>query len=358
MAPVPGSAAFPLISPVPWMSIRIGKLAEMIKVIRPIDENLAAGAIAAEACPPLVTIVIVNHNYGEFIGQCIRSVDAQDYAPIQCIILDCASDDDSTEVIESTIANTRKPGFEFKRLDVNRGHLLNAMSVMADIRGNFVSFLDSDDLLFPQFVSTHVDAHLGYGHTAALSVTDQIQIDAKGDVLAGTCHWHQKWRGFGGSVPAASQGEGENFRLHYVPPDWDGWAMDHWIWGSTSAIMFRREVLEAFAPATTDADNEMYRIVGVDAYLGRLAHLSRGTLLIDAAGGAYRRHGNNVWSRNDVLGGQTPSAPVDTAVLYRRALDAARSTLTQRRAEIIHQFGEQRFMAAMMSGEVTGRDAS
>jgi glycosyltransferase involved in cell wall biosynthesis len=334
---------------------RVFYLVDMIEVVRQIDKNPAAGAVAAEASP-LVTIVIVNHNYGEFIEQCIHSVDAQEYALIQCIILDCASDDDSKVIIESAITNARKPCFEFKCLGINRGHLLNAMSIVADIKGAFVTFLDSDDLLFPQFVLTHVDAHLAYGDAAALSVTDQIQVDAKGDVLAGTCHWHQKWRDFGDSVSAVSRGKSEHLRLRYVPADWDGWAMNHWIWGSTSAIMFRREVLEAFAPATTDADDEMFRIVGVDAYLARLAHLSGGTLLIDAAGGAYRRHGKNVWSRNDVLGGQTPSSPIDTAVLYRRALDAGRRTLSQRRADFIRHFGEERYKAAekrMMSGEVS-----
>ncbi|MFX8813090.1 hypothetical protein ABTM61_19375, partial [Acinetobacter baumannii] len=47
---------------------------------------------------------------------------------------------------------------------------------------------------FPTFVSTHVRAHLNDLRSAAVSVTDQVQVDAQDRVLAGTCHWHQKWR--------------------------------------------------------------------------------------------------------------------------------------------------------------------
>jgi hypothetical protein len=33
-------------------------------------------------------------------------------------------------------------------------------------------------------------------NSASISVTDHIQVDAAGQILAGTCHWHQKWRAF------------------------------------------------------------------------------------------------------------------------------------------------------------------
>jgi len=48
---------------------------------------------ATDVHAPLVTIVIVNHNYGEFVERCIQSVDRQDYPNIHCIVLECASSD-------------------------------------------------------------------------------------------------------------------------------------------------------------------------------------------------------------------------------------------------------------------------
>jgi glycosyltransferase involved in cell wall biosynthesis len=158
--------------------------------------GLAEEEIATGAHAPLVTIVIVNHNYGEFVEQCIRSVDQQDYPDIQCIVMDFASSDNSLAVIEAILNQTRNSFFQLLRRDVNHGHLINSLSALDDITGDFITFLDSDDFLFPEFVSTHVKAHLNDVSSAALSVTDQIQVDSAGQVLAGTCHWHQKWRAF------------------------------------------------------------------------------------------------------------------------------------------------------------------
>ena len=145
---------------------------------------------------PLATIIIVNHNYGEFVGRCIRSVDQQDYLNIQCIVLDCASTDDSLSAIEEALGRATKPVFQVIQRNVNRGHLVNGLSALDHAKGTFLNYLDADDFLFPEFVSTHIKAHLNDLNSAALSVTDQIQVDEAGQVLAGTCHWHQKWRAF------------------------------------------------------------------------------------------------------------------------------------------------------------------
>src|ERR1700733_3632580 len=156
----------------------------------------AAAPPTAAIHAPLVTIVIINHNYSEFVGQCIRSVDQQDYPSIQCIVLECASNDDSLSVIDEALGRAKNPFFEFVRREDNHTHMINALSVLEHIKGEFLTYLDADDFLFPEFVSIHVRAHLNDLHSASVSVTDQVQVDAAGQILAGTCHWHQKWRAF------------------------------------------------------------------------------------------------------------------------------------------------------------------
>lgn len=108
---------------------------------------------------PLVTVVIINYNYGGFIAQSIRSVDEQDYENIQCLVVDCGSTDNSLAAIESALGRTRGSYFKLLRRDVNQGQLSNALSMLDEVGGVFVTYLDSDDLLFPDFVSAHVDAH-------------------------------------------------------------------------------------------------------------------------------------------------------------------------------------------------------
>ena len=132
-----------------------------------------AGETTHVAHAPLVTIVIVNHNYGNFIEECIRSVDAQDYPNIQCIVLDCASSDASLSIIGDALRQTKRRIFRLLSQNSNHGHLINCLSVLDQARGEFISYLDADDFLFPEFISTHVKAHLNDVDSAALSVTDQ-----------------------------------------------------------------------------------------------------------------------------------------------------------------------------------------
>jgi glycosyltransferase involved in cell wall biosynthesis len=312
--------------------------------------QFAAAVDTADVQPPLVTVVIVNHNYGRFIETCIGSVDRQDYPHIQCIVLDCASSDDSVSVIEEAIGRARNSFFRLLRRDVNQGHMTNALSVLDDIKGVFVTFLDADDLLFPEFVSTHVKAHLNDLNSAAVSVTDMIQIDAAGQVLAGTCHWHQKWRAFvEGSAwtdltEARSWTAASSFRLQkvdlprlsYVPAWWSSWPPDRWIWSATSGLMFRRSVVESLAPSSASKDPQN---LSFDGYFARFAHSVGGTLVIDSAQGAYRRHGRNFWSGNPVLGGQTTNGVRNELERFRSVQKVASQVVITKHRELMQLLG-------------------
>ena len=311
------------------------------------------GETTTDAHAPLVTIVIVNHNYGEFVGQCIRSVDLQDYPNIHCIVLDCASNDDSLPVIEAMLDQTKHSVFQLNRREVNQGHVMNALSVLDEVKGAFVTFLDADDFLFPEFVSTHVKAHLNDVNSAALSVTDQIQVDAAGQVLAGTCHWHQKWRAFEPRTAWTELTQARSWtstspyrmepldvsRLHYIPAWWSSWLMERWIWGATSGIMFRRSVIESLAPSMEQLADLGH--IGIDAYFGRFAHSVGGTLVVDSTQGAYRRHGRNIWSKNQVLGGQTENGASDQAPRFCTMQRLARQVLETKYPDLVHLLGHE-----------------
>lgn len=49
---------------------------------------------------PVVTTVIANHNYGQWVGEAMRSVDAQDYPNKQLVVIDDGSTDNSWNVIK------------------------------------------------------------------------------------------------------------------------------------------------------------------------------------------------------------------------------------------------------------------
>jgi Glycosyl transferase family 2 len=317
-----------------------------------IKTGFVGAAEAAGVHLPLVTIVIVNHNYGAFVGQCIQSVDQQDYPNLQCIVLECASSDDSLAVIEEAMGQAKSSQFQLIRRDVNHGHLINSTTVLDDIKGAFVAYVDADDFLFPEFVSIHVKAHLNGLNSAAISVTDLIQVDTAGQVLAGTCHWHQKWRAFEqGSAWADLTRSGRRVtglpfpigkmdtpRLFHVPAWWSSWVPERWIWSATSGLMFRRSVIEGLTP-TQEQLSKLQPNFGVDAYFARIAHSAGGSLLIGGAQGAYRRHGKNIYSHYQILGGQTPSGSNSDIGAFRDIQRLARETLTRKHRELASRFG-------------------
>jgi len=329
----------------------------------PVDKmrtGFTDAATAAGVSAPLVTIVIVNYNYGEFVGQCIQSVDQQDYSNIQCIILECASTDNSLSVIERALGRAKNPFFRLLRRDSNRGHVINCLSTLENTRGAFVTYLDADDFLLPEFVSTHVKAHLNDLHSAALSVTDQIQVDGAGQVLAGTCHWHQKWRmveagtawrdltqarSWISDQPYRMQEIGIS-RLHYVPAWWSSWLQERWIWGATSGIVFRRSVIESLAPSLEQSLAPLSAI-SFDGYFARFAHSVGGTVVVDSAQGAYRRHGKNLWSSNQLLGGQTPNSSQDGIGKFQNEQRIARHTLVTKYRDFVRLFGGDLYYSIM-----------
>jgi hypothetical protein len=201
-------------------------------------------------------------------------------------------------VIEAALAEAKNSFFQLLRRDTNHGQVTNYLSALGDIQGTFVTFLDADDFLFPNFVSTHVRAHLNDLRSAALSVTDQIQVNAAGQVVAGTCHWHQKWRALEAGAAWTDITHARNSNpnspyqmeqldispVQYVPAWWSSWLMDVWIWSAMSGIMFRKSVVESLVPSM-ELSAEL-RDLSMDSYFARFAHSVGGTLVIDSARGA------------------------------------------------------------------------
>jgi glycosyltransferase involved in cell wall biosynthesis len=100
----------------------------------------------------LASIVILNYNYGDYLRQCIESALSQGYQPLEVIVVDDGSTDDSESVLASF----------GDRIVVSRrqnGGMVSAMNHGFSIsRGLIVIFLDADDYLLPGAVSVHAQA--------------------------------------------------------------------------------------------------------------------------------------------------------------------------------------------------------
>lgn len=104
---------------------------------------------------PLVSIVMANHNYGRFIEEAVRSVQAQDYPDLELIIVDDGSTDDSRSKIQ---ALAEASGGRVRAIFQKNGGVAAARNAgIAAARGEYIGFLDADDALYPNSVSALAD---------------------------------------------------------------------------------------------------------------------------------------------------------------------------------------------------------
>jgi glycosyltransferase involved in cell wall biosynthesis len=115
------------------------------------------------ATTPLVSIIITCYNYAEFLGEAIESALRQTYRPLEVIVVDDGSTDDSVAVA------SRYP----VRLIAQKNRGLSAATNVGVrvAHCEYVMRLDADDVLYPSFVAQTLEA-LDSSPQAALAHAD------------------------------------------------------------------------------------------------------------------------------------------------------------------------------------------
>jgi GT2 family glycosyltransferase len=127
---------------------------------------------------PLVSIVVVTWNSAAFIERCLAALRAQTYEPVEVIIIDNASTDDS-------VAICRRLRFDVHRNEKNRGFSAAVNQAIARSRGEFVLLCNPDAFLDPTYAEVLVngfqvwDEHIGAA-TGTLLRDDGSGIDTAG----------------------------------------------------------------------------------------------------------------------------------------------------------------------------------
>ena len=92
---------------------------------------------------PLVSVYIVNHNYGRFLQQAIDSVLKQTLKDFEIIFIDNGSDDDSREKLEKYFSNKKIKIILQKNIGLNAANNI----ALKFARGKYIMRLDADDYL-------------------------------------------------------------------------------------------------------------------------------------------------------------------------------------------------------------------
>ncbi len=118
---------------------------------------------------PLVSVIIPTYNRGWILKEAIDSVLAQDFLDFELIVVDDGSNDNTPDILEAyqediIIVRQNNKGVSAAR---NRG--------IASASGDFIAFLDSDDLWLPEKLSRQVE-FFNSNPDAMICQTEEIWI--------------------------------------------------------------------------------------------------------------------------------------------------------------------------------------
>ncbi len=125
-----------------------------------------------------VTVVMPVHNAAAYVEAAVRSALASDLRELEVIVVDDGSQDHSASIV-AAIAD---PRLTLLRMPASGGPSRPRNVGVAHARGEYIAFLDSDDVLKSDKLSATVSA-LDRRPQACLAFTDFESIDEQGELL-------------------------------------------------------------------------------------------------------------------------------------------------------------------------------
>jgi glycosyltransferase involved in cell wall biosynthesis len=116
------------------------------------DQHSNEGA-GPEANRPLVSVIVPVYNGERFLAFTLQSIFDQDYRPLEGVVIDDGSTDGTAEIARS-FAEVRY------LYQSNQGVAVARNAGLEAARGEFIAFLDADDLWAPHKLSLQVAYHL------------------------------------------------------------------------------------------------------------------------------------------------------------------------------------------------------
>ena len=217
---------------------------------------------------PLVSIIIVNYNYHQFLAQSIDSALQQTYSNIEVILVDDGSTDSSAETISKYVDR-------LIILKKENGGQASAMNLgFAVSRGDPIIFLDADDFLFPSAT------RLSLNKTPALKTISKVHSPLLIADSAGSISTQKSPK------QPLDAGDLKAHLLKYGP--------ESYVCSPTSGNLWTRHFLSKVLPIP----EKVYK-TSADAYLFTLSPLFGEIVKLEQPIGAYRVHGSNAyWNSN------------------------------------------------------------
>lgn len=218
-----------------------------------------------------VTAAIPTHNRGALVVEAVESVLAQTYRDFELLVIDNGSTDDTSERLRPYLDRIRYVRQE------NRGRAGSRNRALEEARGEYIAFLDSDDLWLPDrlerqlpVLEQNAGVALVHGHVEV--------IDEHGGVLDAETAEHRRLWSAANRVPATYEGYAAECRCF------------------TSTVLARRRVMEEVGGYDSEVGLE-----DLDLYL-RIAQRHEIAFIDREPLARYRLHGAQTGNRELTLG--------------------------------------------------------
>jgi glycosyltransferase involved in cell wall biosynthesis len=279
---------------------------------------------------PLVTFYVMAYNQARFIRAAVEGALQQTYSPLEIVLSDDCSTDDTFSIIQEIVHEYSGPHrVALNRNDRNLGISEHLNRILQRASGELIIAADGDDVSLPERTSRFVEAWLQHGKPAAL-VCGVRFLDATGSGARN------------GELLARSLA-----RYHPVEPE-SRWASllrfskEGAPMLTTCCAAFSRELCDAFGPLPQNIWIE-------DSIISLRAWLYDRIVYIPDALVEYRQHETNLTNR---------IAPCQTSHARHQAEDLCRAEMLRRR-EVLMVFGSdlelairQRWITRSMCKEI------
>lgn len=125
----------------------------------------------------LVTISIPIFNCEDFIEKCLESVRAQTYQNLEVTLINDQTPDKSIEIAENFIKNHRLQNWKIYHLEENSGLSVVRNKGIDTAEGKYIFFLDSDDTITSDCISTLVEISEKTGSEMTVSQLECEQLE-------------------------------------------------------------------------------------------------------------------------------------------------------------------------------------
>ena len=123
----------------------------------------------------LVSIIMPSYNTAPYIKESIQSVLNQSYKNWELIIVDDCSTDETDEIM----ANINDSRIKYFKNEKNFGAAISRNKALREAKGQWIAFLDSDDLWMPEKLDKQISFMEQNGY--AFSYTNYEEIDVNGN---------------------------------------------------------------------------------------------------------------------------------------------------------------------------------